>query len=177
MIHWQYLKYLIRHKWFVLIAGLKTGAPLWRLLIHDWSKFLPSEWMPYAQFFYWPQERKDREAHEAFAAYGVCELAPHWHFVRGRFNDAWLLHQNRNPHHWQFWLLTTDAGETSPRPMPSHFVREMVADWMGAGRAITGRWEVQEWYEENRDKIQLSPETRVMVEGLLGIAKTPANSR
>lgn len=166
-IHWQYLKYLVRHKWFVLVAGLKTGAPLWRLLVHDWSKFLPSEWLPYAQFFYWPQGRKDQESNEAFQKYSICELAPHGHFVGDRFNTAWLLHQNRNPHHWQFWLLTTDSGETAPRPMPDHFVREMVADWMGAGRAITGRWEVQEWYEKNRGKMSLHPETRAAVEALL----------
>ena len=30
--HWLYLKYLMRHKWFVFVAGLRTGAPLWRLI-------------------------------------------------------------------------------------------------------------------------------------------------
>jgi hypothetical protein len=34
-------------------------------------------------------------------------------------------------------------------PMPEKFVREMVADWMGAGRAITGRWDVNDWYRPN----------------------------
>jgi hypothetical protein len=41
MKHVRYLSYVVRHKWFVLLAGIKTGAPLWRLLIHDWSKFAP----------------------------------------------------------------------------------------------------------------------------------------
>lgn len=42
--HWNYFKYVIRHKWFVFIAGLQTGAPLWRLIIHDWTKFLLQMW-------------------------------------------------------------------------------------------------------------------------------------
>jgi len=40
-------------------------------------------------------------------------------------------------------------------PMPEHFVREMIADWCGAGRAITGEWEVLDWYEKNREKMAL----------------------
>ena len=44
--HLRYLGYVLRHKWFVLVAGLKVGAPLWRLLIHDWSKFTAAEWGP-----------------------------------------------------------------------------------------------------------------------------------
>ena len=37
--HLRYLSYVLRHKWYVLWAGLWLGVPLWRLLIHDWSKF------------------------------------------------------------------------------------------------------------------------------------------
>jgi len=50
----RYLKYLIRHKWFVFRAGLKLKVSIWRLLIHDWTKFLPSEFFPYLRKFYGP---------------------------------------------------------------------------------------------------------------------------
>lgn len=125
--HIAYLKYLMRHKWFVFQAGLKTGAPLWRLIIHDWTKFLPSEWGPYAATFY----AKD----------GSKRYSP-----TPDFNTAWLLHTRRNKHHWQYWNLRMDSGEIVPVQMPDAYVREMVADWAGAGRAITGRWEVSEWW-------------------------------
>lgn len=52
MKHWYYLTYLLKHKWFVFVAGRKVRAPVWRLLVHDWSKFLPSEWGAYADHFY-----------------------------------------------------------------------------------------------------------------------------
>jgi hypothetical protein len=146
-VHRRYLWYLLRHKWFVLIAGLRTKAPLWRLLIHDWSKFLPDEYFPYAQRFY--GAGKDVDAMQA------------------AFDRAWLAHQHRQPHHWQHWILKEDSGGNKLLPMPEHFVREMVADWAGAGRAITRKWGVQAWYERNRSKIQLHPISRERVEELL----------
>ena len=48
----KYLSYIIRHKYYVLVAGLKVRAPLFRLIIHDWSKFLPYEFAPYMNYFY-----------------------------------------------------------------------------------------------------------------------------
>jgi Family of unknown function (DUF5662) len=147
MKHLRYLRYLARHKWFVLVAGLRVHAPLWRLLIHDWSKFLPSEWFAYAQSFYGPQPRTEE--------------------TKRRFNRAWLHHQHFNPHHWQHWVLHEDSGQTKVVEMPLPLMREMVADWAGAGRGMTGKWEVRAWYWKNQPHIQLNPVTRYMAESLL----------
>ncbi len=142
--HLRYAKYVARHKWFVLLAGRKTHAPLWRLLIHDWSKLTPTEWGPYVRKFYMPDKTNSAE-----------------------FDLAWLHHQHHNPHHWQHWLLRQDDGMHRVLSMPEDVVREMVADWMGAGRAITGRWEIVEWYESNADKIRLHSKSRKLVERLI----------
>lgn len=142
--HLRYASYVLRHKWFVFVAGLKVSAPLWRLIIHDWSKLTPAEWGPYVRTFYdKPRARV------------------------GEFDAAWLHHQHANPHHWQHWLLQEDDGGLKTLRMPEPLVREMVADWMGAGRAITGKWEVESWYRANQSKIRLHPDTRHMVERLL----------
>lgn len=154
MNHLRYLRYLIRHKWFVFVAGLKTGAPLWRLLIHDWSKFTRAEWGPYVRRFY-GGGGNDEE-----------------------FRKAWLHHIEANDHHWENWCPTERLRlylGRHPRvnfgryahEMPEPAIREMVADWMGAGRAITGRWCVHHWYERNKDEMILHPETREMVERVL----------
>ena len=166
MAYIKYLKYVLVHKYFVFVAGLKTKAPLWLLLIHDWSKFLPSEFIPYAEYFY-DNEKQQKENNEAFRLFKIAELAPFGHYVKDRFNVAWLLHQRRNPHHWQYWYLIQDNDPNLPLPMPEKYTREMVADWAGAGRAITGKWEALAWYEKNRDKILLHPDTRSLVEILL----------
>jgi len=158
--HWLYLKYVLRHKWFVLVAGRRIGgAPLWRLLIHDWSKFSPSEWGTYARFFYGHRLSPVR--------YQDWAIEEEKRQLQGPFDRAWLHHQHANPHHWQHWVLREDSGATKVLEMPEHFAREMVADWMGAGRAITGKWEAREWYEKNAGNILLAPGTRSLVAALL----------
>jgi len=144
----EYLKYILRHKWFVLIASIKIKAPLWHAIIHDFSKFRFSEWFPYAYTFYTKNgEKQYKETIE--------------------FSYAWNHHQKRNKHHYQYYLLTWDKGITTPLPMPKKYILEMIADWMGAGKAITGKWEAKEWYQKNKENIKLHPETKKIVEKIL----------
>jgi hypothetical protein len=139
--HW----YVLKHRWFVFLAGLTVGASLWRIITHDLSKYLPSEWYAYLEYFYGEKTEKAKED----------------------FDKAWLLHQRRNKHHWQYWLLNKDDGSVVPLEMPQEYVKEMVADWVGAGRAITGKTEVFAWYSKNKHNIVLHDKTREAVEDLL----------
>lgn len=145
--HLKYLSYVIRHKWFVFQQGRHLGVPLWQLITHDWQKFTPEEWTPYVLSFYGAWKYKER---------------PEW--LVAAFNSAWLHHQHYGPHHWQHWVLREDSGNTIALEMPEKFVREMVADWAGAGRAITGKIEIGTWYSNNREKMVLHPNTRQLVE-------------
>lgn len=146
--HLAYAKYVARHKWFVLQACRAVKVSALRGLAHDLSKLLPSEWFPYVHCFYTPDGSKQyNETPE--------------------FNLAWCLHQKRNPHHWQFWTVLMDRGEIVALEMPEKYVREMIADWIGAGRAITGKNEVASWYGKNWYKMILHPSTRMLVEELL----------
>lgn len=148
MRFWKYLQYIVRHKWFVFVAGTKVGCNWWRLLIHDMSKFLPGEWIPYSRTFY--KEDGSKQYQPTIA-----------------FDTAWLYHQHRNKHHWQYWRLREDSGNVKLIPMPLTFIKEMVADWAGAGRAITGEWEIAKWYVDNAHKIDIHPSTRHEVERIL----------
>lgn len=154
-----YLKYVLRHKWFVLIAGVELGVPLWRLILHDWDKFLPDEFLPYARAFYAPDGSR-------------------WYKPTTAFDWAWMKHQHRNKHHWQYWLdvngqhlpdtsiLVMDSGEVfqcvktdyrmieqnltgrlhfRTHPIPEDHLLEMLADWRGAGQAL-GKPNTGEWY-------------------------------
>ena len=196
--HLSYARYVLRHKWFVFQACRTLGVPFWQAVVHDWSKFLPSEWVPYVRFFYGLPKVGDVVEIQSYEGFGGpariveerrsktnrykvemldgSQPRPFWAHdfevkglerAKAAFDVAWNLHQKRQLHHWQYWLLTLDSGETTPLPMPERFVREMVADWVGAGRAITGRIEVAEWYAKNRDRIQLEIRTRALVEGLI----------
>jgi hypothetical protein len=135
----KYLWYVIKHKWFVMIECFKVGI-YWRGLTHDLSKLLPSEFFPYANYFY-GNGKNDKE-----------------------FNKAWLLHQKRNPHHWQYWLLYEDEGRLTTLDIPIKYRKEMIADWIGAGRAITGKDNTKKWYELNKNNMLLNRETRNWIE-------------
>ena len=145
--HWQYLLYVIRHKYFVFKHCMRLGVPLWRALVHDWSKFTSAEWKPYVDFFY----RSTMPVQQANPA----------------FQLAWLHHQKSNAHHWQFWLLVNDEDGTAALEMPETYVREMLADWAGAGQAITGHVDPVGWYWKNGHKMIFHDKTRAMVEELL----------
>lgn len=154
--HWLYLKYVVRHKWFVFLACLEYGL-IWRGIKHDWTKLLPREWFPYADFFY-----GDSRVKEAYVN-GIepSELA---------FEIAWNHHQKQNDHHFQYWIRIGDDGTTLILPMPANARKEMIADWRGAGKAL-GKPNTWEWYEANKSKIQLHPDTRAWVERELRIQK------
>lgn len=159
--HLQYLSYVLRHKWYVFLAGLKTGAPLWRLIIHDWSKFTPREWFPYVDYFYVDNDAEEEDPRGEDGSYDPAS-GPR------AFNYAWNAHQHRNPHHWQHWVLREDSGDVKPLPMPFHFVQEMVADWMGASMAQGHGWDTEPWYRKNRHKMALHITTEHHVEYILG---------
>lgn len=163
----RYLWLTLKHKLFVFQAGLRTGAPIWRLVVHDWTKFLPAELPHYGRQFF-----GSKDDPEGFAR-------------------AWLHHQNHNPHHWEYWIERSGHSRATegkreglvPMPMPEWAVREMVADWMGASRAYEGTWPtsieawpwfIQNWrdmcldrlHEETRERVslimrELFPEARI----------------
>lgn len=156
---WSYLKYIVRHKWYVLKACTMHGI-FWRGLIHDLSKFLPDEWFPYARFFY-NKDGSHRQIRDETGYYKPTDTG------NQEFDLAWLYHQKRNRHHWQYWILPEDDGGVKVLDMPWGYVLEMMCDWQGASLAQNHGIDIRPWYRKNKDKMQLSDLTRKRVETLL----------
>lgn len=146
--NWSYLWYLLRHKYFVFRAGLVLGVSLRRLLLHDMSKFSAAEWGPYVRHFYNADGSKRT----------MAELAQ----PDPAFEHAHRLHVARNDHHWDYWVH-----DDKPQRMDLAAVREMVADWIGAGRAVRGRYVFLEWWEKNQYVVKLHPASLARAEGLM----------
>lgn len=157
--HIAYLVYFLRHKWFVLLECVKMGI-VWRGIAHDWHKLLPGEWFPYVHYFY-NADGTPRQRHDE-TGYKPTDTGD------AGFDYAWLLHQKRAKHHWQWWVLPQDDGEIKILPIPDQYRKEMLADWLGAGRA-QGTPDVHGWYLVNRKKLQLHPETRAWIEEQIGV--------
>jgi hypothetical protein len=159
-MHLEYARYVLKHKVAVYRAGRWLGVPRRLCLLHDWSKLLPDEWVPYARYFYGPKLLAN-----------AGEVAARKR-AKTAFDKAWLLHIHRNRHHPQFWVLRNDTDGLALLPMPTEYLLEMLADWMGAGMAQKGHGlesapkEMLAWWKANKDKSGYAMEegTRLRVE-------------
>lgn len=173
--HLRYLRYVVLHKLYVLRAGLaiakRVGVPVswpawvWRLLIHDRSKFSRAEWTPYVETFYGSRSayahndpRAKREALDSAAA----------------FNAAWLHHIHRNAHHWQHHILHQDSGKTIVLTPPAVLVYEMVADWLAAGPKALRAHSIDDavsetivWYAANHRQMMMREIVKNTAESIL----------
>jgi hypothetical protein len=134
----RFIKTVLLHKWYVFVAGRRLRVPLWRLLIHDLSKFSLSEFGPYARHFYGGETNKND------------------------FTAAWNHHKLHNSHHWEYWISV----EGNTLPMPIICVHEMVADWFAAGKAYNGSWPNPKdytWYKTNRPRMNLHQSTEFRI--------------
>jgi len=150
MMHLYYLKSQIRHKWFVFLECCKLGI-FWLGIIHDLSKFLPSEWLGYARYFY----GKYPAQNELRGDWRYCYTGLTKEDVEKQFDEAWLHHQHYNKHHFQYWYLIQDDDPDKPISIPLKYRKEMLADWRGAGIAYTGKDNTDTWYIAHRDRIKI----------------------
>jgi hypothetical protein len=165
----RYLLYVLRHKWFVFVILVTskvtkiTWRTIWRGIMHDMSKFRLDEFIPYARYFYGNYPTSEQIKSAGFPeSYRLTALTKER--IKIDFDLAWLKHIHRNPHHWQYWLLREDNGNTKILPMHYGYLKEMLADWRGAGRAITGNDDVKSWYDTNKNKIVLDDMSRKWIE-------------
>jgi len=162
----KYLGYILRHKWYVGLECFKRGL-IWRGIMHDMSKLLPSEFIPYANYFYGDGNDISRGRDET-GYYKPAEVGDE------EFVFAWLLHQKRNRHHWHWWILPEDEGGVKILEIREPYFTEMVCDWIGAGKAqgyfspkdnpLEG---TRKWWKKNNHKMQLNSKTRDKMEELL----------
>lgn len=91
------------------------------------------------------------------------------------FSKAWLHHKGRNKHHFEYWIDYTTKKEEGlvGHKMPLKYVIEMVMDRIAASKVYKGKEYTDrsplEYYERERDFILLHPDTRSLLEKLLGM--------
>ena len=108
---------VFRHKWGVLKNCAKCGL-VFRGLVHDLSKFSPTEFFESAKYF-----QGNR------SPIGVCRRTE-------GYSKAWLHHKGRNKHHIEYW---TDD-ECSEHPlMPYKYAVECVCDKLAATKTYAGK--------------------------------------
>lgn len=110
-----HLKTVLRHKRYVFKNCCKAGL-IWRGLIHDMSKFSPTEFLESVEWYQGSGSPID-----------ACKKA------KG-FSMAWQHHKGRNSHHYEYWVDYLDDGGKAIQ-MPFEDALEMICDSLGAGQA------------------------------------------
>ena len=102
----NHFKTITEHKKEVLKGCIKAGIPL-QGLMHDLSKYMPSEFIVGA--IYYQGNRSPNEGERE--AYG--------------YSKAWMHHKGRNRHHFEYWTdYDTVTRIMSPVKMPYKYVAE-----------------------------------------------------
>lgn len=158
----QYDNYLTEHKENVAkgFRWLQENIPEviedgfeWQICFnHDASKTDPEEYDAYDAYFYGNNR-----------SYSVVQ----------NFKKAWLRHIHNNPHHWQHWILINDEPKEGMVviDMPYIYVVEMICDWWSFSWTKGDLNEIFGWYEDRKDYMKLSANTRKSVEYILGKMK------
>jgi hypothetical protein len=146
-VYWRYFLYVINHKLNVLIECWEEGLYIQGLL-HDISKFTPNEFIPYAQKFY--SNKKDE-------------------ITETKWKYAWLNHQHKNKHHWNYWIVNQEKREALP--MPRKYLIEMWCDWRSFSRKWGRRVKEADLTEKmiKSEGVILHPKTRQELEELISM--------
>jgi hypothetical protein len=136
--HIDYASYLIPHKYFVGKAMRDENLPWGQTLAHDLSKFTPSEWPQYVEYFNGPTGIKGTHDPETYL----------------KWRAAVQHHYDNNKHHWR-------ANHLEPKDVPMQYKLEAVADWYGVGRAKGAyKTSFKDWYTEKETFLPIDNATK-----------------
>ncbi len=114
------MKTVMRHRREVRRNCFKVGL-IRRGLLHDLSKYSPSEFIAGAKYFQGTRSPQARER-EIFG-----------------YSKAWLHHKGRNKHHFEYWTDCDANGNMISVDMPPVYFAEMVCDRIAASKVYKGK--------------------------------------
>lgn len=107
---------VVRHRNMVMIHCFKAGI-IRRGLLHDLSKFSPTEFIQGVKYYQGIRSPNERER-ELFG-----------------YSKAWLHHKGRNRHHFEYWTdYSMKTGKMIAVPMPDVYIYEMFCDRVAASK-------------------------------------------
>lgn len=149
----KHFRVITKHRHAVIRHCYKAGI-LWRGLLHDLSKYSPTEFLSGAKFFKGTRSPNEAER-EAFG-----------------YSKAWLHHKGRNRHHFEYWLdYNPQTKRVGPVKMPVVFVKEMFCDRVAASKIYQGdnynKNQPLEYFLRGKPNRTIHPETSDLLESWL----------
>lgn len=130
----RHIKTVMTHKFYVFIFACKAGIPF-RGLVHDMSKFSPSEFFESVKYY----QGNGSPISAAKKENG--------------YSKAWLHHKGRNKHHWQYWYDSQTYDKTPI--IPYKYTVEMICDTLAARKTYKGKnwtkdYQLSYWQKERK---------------------------
>lgn len=155
---WKALRHfntITRHRLLVLIHCCKAGIPF-QGLVHDLSKYSPTEFIPGARYYQGTRSPNERERE-----------------VHG-YSSAWLHHKGRNKHHFEYWTdYNIETHRLEAVKMPERYLAEMFCDRVAASKIYYGKnytdGKPLEYFLKSKGKRMIHPKTSAQLEKLLVI--------
>ena len=153
----KHFKTVMKHKNAVFVHCVKAGIPMQGLL-HDLSKFSPSEFYPGAKFFLGDKSPTELERRET------------------GYSSAWMHHKGRNRHHFEYWFdYNPTTRKMTAVKMPLKYVKEMFCDRVAAGKVYLGKKYTDhnpiDYFLGGNAKNTMHPETAALLESWLELLR------
>ncbi len=155
---WKHFKTVVYHKLMVARGCFGVGL-YWQGIVHDLSKFSPTEFLVGAKYYQGDRSPNNAEREE-----------------KG-YSEAWLHHKGRNKHHYEYWIdySSRDTENTPwgmvPVQMPDKYIVEMLMDRIAACKTYLGKNYTQDaplnYYYKGTHKAPLHPYTREKLVAML----------
>ena len=150
-----HFKTITSHKLLVMKFCFQAGLYKQGLL-HDLSKYTPSEFFIGARYYQGNKSPNDAERQDI------------------GYSSAWMHHKGRNKHHYEYWIdyqLGAPKGTMGPVPMPARYIAEMFCDRIAAciiyNKENYDPQMALDYYLKGKGTTMIHPETGRLLEGLL----------
>ena len=154
---WHHFCTITRHRWLVRQGCFQVGL-YWQGLIHDLSKYAPTEFLVGAKYY---QGTRSPNAAERE--------------IKG-YSEAWMHHKGRNRHHYEYWSdMSPVTRHYEAVPMPRKYLVEMVMDRRAACKVYEGEkytdGSALAYFEKSRERVLMNEQTRQELGYLLTMLK------
>ena len=159
---WRHFCTITYHRWLVCQGCFQVGL-YWQGLIHDLSKYSPTEFRVGAKYY---QGTRSPNAAERE--------------IKG-YSEAWMHHKGRNRHHYEYWSDMSPVTKVYESiPMPRKYLVEMVMDRRAACKVYEGGkytdGSALAYFEKSRERTLMNEKTRQELGFLLTMLKEKGES-
>ena len=159
---WKHFKTISKHKMLVMQGCFKVGLYKQGLL-HDLSKYTPSEFLIGVRYFQGNRSPNSAERDD-----------------KG-YSEAWMHHKGRNRHHYEYWNdMDMQTRQYVYLPVPRKYLAEMVMDRIAASKTYQGSAYTDasalNYLLNSREQHIMHPKTRRELEYILTMLRDKGES-